>query len=245
MAQRLDDRQLEEMLNRTVIDLDGNKIGKIGQIYLDDQSGQAQWVSISTGLFGNKENFAPLQGATMSGDDVQLGVSKELVKDAPKIEADGHLDGSEIDALREYYADYSAAGTPEPAGNTTAGPQGSEAVVTLSEEQLHVGTERVETGRARLRKYVVTENVTQTVPVSHEEVRVVREPISDGNAAGEIAEDEQEITLHAERPVVSKDTVAVEQVRMGTETITEDQTVSEQVRKEQVDAPDTQPTDGT
>jgi uncharacterized protein (TIGR02271 family) len=112
--------------------------------------------------------------------------------------------------------------------------------MTRSEERVRVGTEGVETGRARLRKYVVTENVTQTVPVSHEEVRVEREPITDANVGAavdgpEISEEEHEVTLHAERPVVAKETVPVERVRMGTDTVTEQQTVNESVRKEQIE----------
>jgi len=115
--------------------------------------------------------------------------------------------------------------------------------MTRSEEQLHVGTEKVEAGRARLRKYVVTENVTQTVPVSHEEVRLEREPITGANrgaavSGSGISEDEHEVTLRAERPVVNKETVPVERVRLGTETVTEDHEVSETLRKEQIDDPD-------
>ena len=95
----------------------------------------------------------------------------------------------------------------------------------------------------RLRKYVVTENVTQTVPVSHEEVRLEREPITDANRDASmsgpgITEEEQEVTLHAERPVVEKETVPVERVHLGTETVTEERQVNEQVRKEQIDEPD-------
>ena len=115
--------------------------------------------------------------------------------------------------------------------------------MTRSEERLHVGTEQVEAGRVRLRKYVVTENVTQTVPVSHEEVRLEREPITDANrdqalAGADITEEEHEVTLHAERPVVSKESVPVERVRLGKETVTEDHEVNETLRKEQIDDPD-------
>ena len=116
--------------------------------------------------------------------------------------------------------------------------------MTRSEERLHVGTEQVRAGRARLRKHVVTENVTQTVPVSHEEVRVEREPITnasrgDARSGPDISEEEHEVTLNAERPVVNKETVPVERVRLGTETVTDNQEVSETLRKEQIDDPDT------
>lgn len=112
--------------------------------------------------------------------------------------------------------------------------------MTRSEERLNVGTQTVETGRARLRKYVVTENVTQTVPVSHEEVRIEREPITDANrgealAGGDLTSEEHEVALHAEQPVVAKETVPVERVRLGTETVTGTEQVNEQIRKEEID----------
>ena len=124
-------------------------------------------------------------------------------------------------------------------GYDTSGPTTDDAM-TVSEERLNVGTQQREAGRARLRKYVVTENVTQTVPVRREEVRVEREPITDANrdeALGgpDISEEEHEVVLHEERPVVEKEAVPVERVRLGTETVTEQQTVDEEVRKERVD----------
>ena len=115
--------------------------------------------------------------------------------------------------------------------------------MTRSEERLHVGTEQVQAGRARLRKRVVTENVSQTIPVSHEEVRLEREPITDANrdqalSGADITEEEHEVTLHAEQPVVDKETVPVERVRLAKETVTEDHEVNETLRKEQIDDPD-------
>jgi uncharacterized protein (TIGR02271 family) len=142
--------------------------------------------------------------------------------------ADGGADGG---------ADYSS--NRGAVGHDTSGPTTDEAM-TRSEEQVTVGTAARETGRARLRKYVVTENVTQTVPVSHEEVRLEREPITDANigeatAGPDISEEEHEVILHAEQPVVQKETVPVERVRLDKETVTDQQTVSEEVRKEQIE----------
>jgi len=113
--------------------------------------------------------------------------------------------------------------------------------MTRSEERLNVGTERERTGTARLRKYVVTDNVQTTVPVQREEVRLEREPITDSNyrsatSGPDITESEHEVTLHAERPVVDKETVPVEQVRLGKETVTDEQQVGGEVRREQIDA---------
>ncbi|MEP7022255.1 MAG: PRC and DUF2382 domain-containing protein [Actinomycetota bacterium] len=266
---------LQNMTGRTAIDADGSKIGKIGQVYVDDQTGQPLWVTISTGMFGTKESFAPLYGSSTSGEDLQLAVSKDMVKDAPSVDPDGHISESDNDALYTYYAGH-LGDTSAPTGgdyaegqyadDTTAGRedltrqpgvQGQDTsarttddAMTRSEERLRVGTEQVAAGRARLRKYVVTEQVTQTVPVSHEEVRLEREPITDANrgdalSGADITEEEHEVTLHAEQPVVQKETVPVERVRLGTETVTKDHEVSETLRKEQIDDPDTDLTDGT
>ena len=122
--------------------------------------------------------------------------------------------------------------------------------MTRSEEQLRVGTETRETGRARLRKHVVTEQQNVTVPVSREEVTVEREPITAANRGAArsgpaISEEEHEVTLRAERPVVDKEAVPVERVRLGTETRTEHETVGGEIRKEQIeiDADDRPPRD--
>ncbi len=126
-----------------------------------------------------------------------------------------------------------------PVGHDTSGPTTDDAM-TRSEERLRVGTERVTTGRARLRKRIVTETETRTVPVSHEEVRIEREPIKDATAAQAydgpaLSEEEHEIVLTEQRPVVEKETVPVERVRLDTATVTEQATVTEDVRKENIE----------
>jgi uncharacterized protein (TIGR02271 family) len=253
----------QQYIGRNAVDLEGNKVGKIGQVYLDDRTGQPLWVTVSTGLFGNRQSFAPITGSAFDGDDVRLAVSKDTIKDAPNVDDNEHINGDEQNALYEYYGDTIAsrgAGGPETGqaglgdreaaeydttgtvsqGQTAAGTVTGDEAMTRSEERLNVGKETVEAGRARLRKHVVTENVTRTVPVSHEEVRLEREPITEDNrdaaVSGEpISEDEHEVTLRAERPVVEKETVPVERVRLATDTVTEDAQVSDSVRKEQID----------
>jgi len=127
-------------------------------------------------------------------------------------------------------------------GRDTSGLTTDDAM-TRSEERLQVGTQRTETGRARLRKRIVTENVSTTVPVSHDEVVVEREPITEANMAKAtdgpaLSEEEHEVVLNAEQPVVTKETVPVERVKLGTQTITEQQQVNETVRKEQIETED-------
>jgi uncharacterized protein (TIGR02271 family) len=256
-------QQWDNLIGLTAVDADGDKIGKVGQVYVGDDAGQPEWVTVSTGMFGTRESFAPLYHASVRDGELVLAVPKQLVKDAPNVDNDGRLEGTEAAALYQHYAahlDPAASRGADDAvdgsylgrhgdqdetgvtGHDTSGPVTDDAM-TRSEERLHVGTEQVQAGRARLRKYVVTENVTTTVPVSHEEVRLEREPITDANRGAavsgrDISEEEHEVILRAERPVVAKETVPVERVRLGTETVTEDHEVSETVRKEQIDDPE-------
>jgi len=242
-------QDVQQFTGRTALDSEGSKVGKIGQVYMDEQTRMPLWVTVATGMFGTRQSFAPLYGAQASGDEVTLAVSKEQIKDAPNVDDDGRIDPSEQDALYRHYAGYlgeqqtgHGPGAQVGArGGDTSGPV-TDGAMTRSEEQLRVGTETVEAGRARLRKYVVTENVSATVPVSHEEVRVEREPITDANRdaalSGEpISEEEHEVTLRAERPVVAKEAVPVERVRLTTEAVTEDAAVNETVRKERIEEP--------
>jgi uncharacterized protein (TIGR02271 family) len=112
--------------------------------------------------------------------------------------------------------------------------------MTRSEEELHVGTAKREAGRARLRKWVESEPVSTTVQTSHEEARIEREPITDANVDAatdgpELSEEEHEVTLHSEEPVVEKRTVPKERVRLTKDTHTDEAEVSDEVRKERIE----------
>jgi uncharacterized protein (TIGR02271 family) len=125
-------------------------------------------------------------------------------------------------------------------GSDVSGPETDDAM-TRSEERVNIGTETRAAGKARLRKYIVTENVTKTVPVSREEVRVEREPITDANrgqamSGGDLTTEEHEVELNEERVVVDKETVPVERVRLEKDTVTEERRVDEEVRKEEIEA---------
>jgi uncharacterized protein (TIGR02271 family) len=251
---------------RTMIGSDGDKIGKITDIYEDPGTGKLEWATVSSGLFGTKSNFVPLTGASPDGEDVRAQVTKDQVKDAPGVEEDGDLSEDEERRLFEHYGvsyttegSTTAQGTPGAPGTETDGGAGGRSdqsreqvghdtsgrttddAMTRSEEELRVGTRQREAGRARLRKYVVTEMVTKTVPVSREEVRIEREPITDANRdqatdGPDISEEEHEVTLHEDEVVVDKQAVPKERVRMDTETVTDDREVTEEVRKEQIEA---------
>ena len=245
---------INRIFGTDVYSTDGDKIGSAGQVYLDDQSGAPEWVSVRTGLFGTKESFVPLEGATLTGDRLEVPFGKAQVKDAPRIDADGDLSPAEEDELYTYYGLAStdghltgdaSRGTKRRGGRDRSATSSDDAMIR-SEERLVAGTRTEQVGKARLRKYVVTEQQQVTVPVTREEVTLEREPITDANRGSaldglDITESEHEVTLHAERAVVDTETVPVERVRLGKETVTEQETVSGEVRKEQIefDGPDT------
>jgi uncharacterized protein (TIGR02271 family) len=253
----------------TLVDRDGDKIGKVEDVYLDRSSGEPEWIAVKTGLFGSNVSFVPIHDAAAAGDDVRVPYEKRQVKDAPNIDPDGELSPEEERRLYQHYGrsdydewtadseDRSEATYGPGAGDDvdrgfddghagTAGRDGSrpttDDAMTRSEDELRVGTQRRETGRVRLRKYVETENVQKTVLVEREEVRVEREPITDADRDGalagpDIAEAEHEVTLHTEEPVVEKRTVPKERVRLDKDVHTGEETVSEDVRrKERIEA---------
>ena len=271
--------QLRTLVGSTAYDRSGDKIGKVGAVYFDDQTDEPKWVTVSTGFFGTNESFVPFHGADFSGDRLTLGYEKAQIKDAPNIAEDGHLSPQEEEQLYRYYnvnysggdydrdytetrtegvaggvatgrgglgeGEYRQGGTRDrddrrdTVGHDTSGPT-TDRAMTRSEEQLRVGTETAEVGRARLRKYVTTERETVSVPVSREEVRLEREPITEANRGNAydgpaISEEEHEVVLHAERPVVDVEAVPVERVRLDKETVTGTERVAGEVRKEQIE----------
>jgi uncharacterized protein (TIGR02271 family) len=230
--------------DREVVGSDGEKIGKVDEVYLDTASGEPEWLSVNTGLFGMKSSFVPLQGANPEGETVRVAYTKDEVKDAPGITPDAELSDSEERQLWSHYGlDYDTAtgsGDREPVGRDVSGPETDDAM-TRSEEELRVGTREREGGTARLRKYVTTENVTKTVPVRKEKAVLEREPITEGNvdAATDgpaISSEEHEVVLSEEEVVIEKKAVPKERVRLDKETEVTEEQVTEEVRKEQIEA---------
>jgi uncharacterized protein (TIGR02271 family) len=239
--------QARTLQGKTLTGAGGTKLGTIETLYADRQDGHPTFATVHTGLFGSTTHFVPLESAEVQGDGVVVPYDKELVSAAPSIDTDAELSPQEEERLYAHYGLSSASGTtttgPAPsagAGHDTSGPNTDDAM-TRSEERLQVGTQQVEAGRARLRKFVTTETETATVPVTKERVTLEREPITEANAGQAydgpaISEEEHEVVLTEERPVVAKEAVPVERVRLGKQAVTEEVTVSEEVRKEQIDA---------
>ena len=263
----INDNEVQNVVGHTAYDSNGDKIGKVGHVYLDDETGQPEFASVNTGLFGMNETFVPIANASVDGDRLVVPFTKDQVKDAPNVDVDsGHLDQSEERRLYEHYGmtyteRSSDSGLPAGGvgtdtytdtdtrttdtsdgvvGHDTSGPTTDNAM-TRSEERLDVGTTREEAGRVRLRKYVTTEQETVTVPVKKERAVVETEPITDANrdeatSGPDISEEEHEVVLEEERPVVGKTAEPVERVRLDTETVTDEETVTEEVRKEHIEA---------
>ncbi|MGI5471038.1 PRC and DUF2382 domain-containing protein [Streptomyces sp. CA-132043] len=286
-----------DLAGLNVIDADGAKVGSVQQVYRDDATNEPEWITVRTGLFGTKETFVPLAGCTRVDDALRVPHTKDLIKDAPRMDADGHLEPSEEERLYRHYGltrsgrsgmghdtgQAGGMGTAAAAGGMgTAGAAGmagqhtrpeadrplagagagqmamsrggptddrhsrkeQNPEMTLSEERAQFGVEEHESGHAHLRKHVVTENVSQTVPVSHEEVRITRERIPEdearrtGGKPAKLEDGEYDITLHREEPVIRKETVAYERVRLETDRVTEQQEVSTEVRREQLEFDD-------
>ncbi|MGG7571308.1 DUF2382 domain-containing protein [Streptomyces sirii] len=295
-----------------VVDADGVKVGTVQQVYRDDATNDPEWITVRTGLFGMKETFIPLAGARRTGGELRVPHTKETIKEAPRIDADGHLDPSEEARLYRHYGlmrpdgaagpgelegiadDRARADTvvasglgPRPAAGAAgagAGPRatadttahtpargernklfdqpagagaatrgrggadtrpGGEPVteIVLSEERLEIGTEERVTGRVHLSKHVVTEEVHRTVPVTHEEVRVVREEITEedrraGRAAPRTGQGRSEVVLHEEQPTISKKMVPVERVWLETERVTEQKEITTEIHREEVEIDD-------
>jgi uncharacterized protein (TIGR02271 family) len=263
----IDQTHVEALYDCDVIDNKGEKIGSVKRVWLEDGTGKPMWAEVHTGLFGMKEHFVPIQEGQVAGGAITVPVTKEQVKDSPNMNtSDDHMSDVEQEALYRHYGmipqaktgDHDrldgkqAAGQRQQASGQrqqasgqrqqASGQQrerGAEnaAEVTLSEEKLEVGTRQVEAGRVRLVKHTVTEQRNITVPVTHEEVRVVREPVQ-GDAArtGKAFADEQaEMTLHREEPVVQKRTEATERVRLEKDSVTEQKDIKGEVRKERVE----------
>lgn len=243
---------LEELMStrgQPVYASDGAKLGQIEDVFLDNETGRPEWIGLSSGLLGTKRAVVPVAGITRAEDGFRIPYTEAQVKETPDIDSDEISQETESRLYSIYGLEYSErrsdTGLPEggvPTGGVpseTSRRQGGDSVgegdVVRSEEELQVGKRGVETGRARLRKWVETEPVEMDVELQRETARVTREPIDEPVSGGQLGEEEVEVPLRVEEPVVEKQTVARERVGLEKDVEMETETVSEDVRKERVD----------
>jgi hypothetical protein len=191
------DRDLDTVLGwrgRTVVDRDGEKIGTLGELFLDRETDLPAWAGVRTGLFGTKQTFVPLARMEEDGDDLRVAYAKDVVVDAPRVDPEIALSEDEERSLFEHYGERwetpgdDGAPARSDAGPSAPGDAGRGAEVIRSEEEVGLGpVERRPVERVRLRRVTVTENVQRTVPVRREEVRLETDPPPEGRI--ESAED--------------------------------------------------------
>jgi uncharacterized protein (TIGR02271 family) len=251
-----------------LVDRDGVKAGSIVDLYVDEQTEQPTWGLVRTGLLGSRQTLVPLDQATVplavivsGAGSVRVPFESAAILDAPSVAVGEEISEATAIALRRHYGlgdpvapaeghhgpsdtESLDAGAAAPAAKTTAAmtsastePSGT---MIRSEEELRVRLRR-RARRVRVQRYVVTDYVTTTIPVRREELRL-EEAL--GDEASRTAPpalpggDSWEMVLHQEEPVVSKQVVARERVRLRVQTITEQRKISGEVRKERIEVDD-------
>lgn len=295
--------QLTEVQGCDVYASDGDKIGKVEEIYYDESTREPEWIGIGTGFLRMKRVVVPVQGANVRDGALYVPYAKDQVKDSPDIDDDEITTDTEQQLATYYGLGYSYqasdTGLPEMSStgpvdldesmrtappvmegtategdvgrftrestegeatttagwtgvdvNTTGttgttmgtgtvtgttGTTGTDQTVTRSEEELRVGTREVEAGRVRLRKWVETTPVNEQVQLRQETAYVEREPINQPVSGASLGEQEVDVTLRREEPVVQKDVIERERISVGKDVQTETQTVSDEVRQEHVE----------
>jgi uncharacterized protein (TIGR02271 family) len=226
----------------TVYSSEGEKIGSVEEVFVDEETGQPEWIGLGSGLLGAKRALVPVAGADFREDGIYVPYSKKQVKNTPDIDSDQISQETEAELYSQYGLDYSErrsdTGLPEgasPAGTGAQRGTTGEADVVRTEEELRVGKRETEAGRARLRKWVETEPVETDVELRRETARVTREPIDQPVSGAEIGEQEVDVPLRQEEAVVQKETVAKERIGLEKDVETQQETIADEVRKERVD----------
>lgn len=257
--------QAEQLIGARVTGGDGQVVGTVQQVFKDDASGRPVWARIRAGTRDRFVPLAGGQltkdGLKVPYDAKQIMSSPEIgaerhISPAQTDQLRRHF-GLTVPAQAgeprrgEARPGDVRPGPAEPGEALLRQAQRGEARVgevrigetkrgeewlIRAEERVEVGTEMLESGRARLHKYVDVEPVDQAIRVFHEEYEVERVPITpEEHIRGVIAEGEQEVVLHEERPVFRKEAVPVERVRLSVKRVPEDRTIHEEIRKERIE----------
>ncbi len=204
--------------NIPVVTADGEEIGHVGDAYYDEATGRLQCVGVAGDAIGLTKRVIPVTGGTLDPKGrLRLPYTRAQIEDSPEWDES---------RARERYGDVSGYYDRV---------RDEDQAMTRSEEELAVGKQEVEAGSVRLRKWVETEPVERDVELRRETAEITREPIDRPVEGVELEEQEIDVPLHEERPVVEKKTVAKERVGLEKDVEREQETVSEDLRKERVD----------
>ncbi|MGH2626020.1 MAG: DUF2382 domain-containing protein [Anaerolineales bacterium] len=256
-------QEIVALRGSTVYDNNGEKIGKVQDIY-SHADGSAVWIGLGTGFFGSKHAVVPVEGYVRAKDGIRVPYTKDTVKEAPEPSGRElqEISPTTENELFEYYgirqAGYQAPTQQFSASQARPAPQARPAEtrpmaatgqaqtplartprdlneVIRSEEELRIGTRQVEVGHVRLRKWVETEPVSRQVQLTREHVRVDRQPISEPVDIVDLGEQDIEMTLYTEEPVVEKYIVAKERISLRKDLEQTSQQITDQVRRERIE----------
>jgi hypothetical protein len=256
------DSALPPVIGAIATDRDGNALGTITTVYLDDATERPTWVGLSDGLHASPDEtpvIAPLTDARFTEGRLVLPVPADAVRSAPRVSRPDRLSPEEETLLRDHYA--GPAGVAAPGTGTGTGTDtwtgtgtdtdvrpgtATDGAMTRSEEQLQVGTVVEPWTRAVLRIEEVTEEVMVPVTITRQQARIEYLPLAPthrAGTAGDAAPAGAEratstsgwVTLYTEQPAVTLQRVPAERVRLRTDWVTEETGVSEQLRKEQIE----------
>lgn len=211
-----------------VLDADGHRIGRLGHVYDSDRTGDPIWVTVDDERSDRPARFVPLSGARLDGTDLRLAYAGSVIDSAPSVGVGEVVDSRKEGRLRAHY------------GLVAEDATETGVVVTRSEERLAVGTTVHATSRLLVHTYIVTEEVTHTFTLRREEIRVEHQPLDGaavppGTAGAAFTDEVEEIVLYAEEPVFSTRVVPREVVRVSKHTITEHESVSADLAREQIE----------
>lgn len=211
-----------------VVSRDGEAIGTLEEVYHDVGGGRPRWAVVRLG--DERLGFVPLTGAWRQGPDLRIPFGRRSVDEAAAtLPPTGQLTAQEEERLDAHY------------GGGSAG----DLELVVAEEQLHVGTAPRAAGVVRVRKVIVTEDVTVTVTLRREELRLEPVPLPDpvpaaadggpdGPALDEVESTLLEVTLYEEVPVVQRRVVPRERVTVRRTVVADQVEVTEPVRRERV-----------
>lgn len=100
----MNDVRPQSLIGTDIFDRDGVRLGRVGNVYVDDATHEPEWVTVRTGLLGMRETFVPLTAASVTSERIDVEVSKDQVRDAPRIDAEhGHLSDEQGQGLYDHY----------------------------------------------------------------------------------------------------------------------------------------------
>jgi len=242
MAAQIRLEELQSARGADVIDVQGEKVGELEDIYYDDDTGQPEWIGVKSGMVNKAKHLVPLEGARQAGGSLRIAFPKDRVEDTPEIEEEHISPRTEAELYRIYGLQtpigFDSQGQTGQAGEARSEPMAGrsgdtdEAGVTLHEEQARIGKQRRPAGTARLRKWVETDTVTEDVALQQDRAEVRREPVNEAAPGAQLREETVEMELGREEPIVEKETRATERVALDRETDTEHEEVSTRIGRE-------------